>query len=31
MFDLSFKFPMLIVVGLIIWSWIVFFSAVFGN
>ena len=31
MLDLSFGFPLLIVVSLIIWSWIVFFSTVFGN
>ena len=31
MLDFSFGFPMLIVISLIIWSWVVFFSAVFGN
>ncbi len=31
MFDFGFGLPMLIVIGLIIWSWIVFFSTVFGS
>ena len=30
MFDLKFGFPMLIVTGLIVWAWVMFFSLIFG-
>jgi len=30
MFDFKFGLPMLIVTALIIWSWVMFFSLVFG-